>query len=443
MSEAEANAGIKPETAAEKVEARHYAFLTFLTLLNVMNFVDRQLLSSFSNFIVPDLGLTNTQYGLLTGLVFIFFYAFMGLFMGALGDMVHRPRLVAAGLLLWSILTAASGAAKGFASLALPRMFIGVGESVLTPTSMSMLSDRFPASKLGFASGFYYMGVPVGVGVSLLVAGYLGPAIGWRNCFYALGALGVVLAIAMAFVKETPRRHHVEAEKAGTDVPKQSVGEIAKTLFGTLRQSPALCYTMAGGVAVHFVLGAAAFDQLWYVQERGFDRAHIAQMSGWIGVAGGVLGNMAGGFGSDWWQENRKTGRTMFLFWALLILMPFGLVYRLADPDSIIFWVGIFMGFFQLGIFYGPTFSTIQELAPPQVRSTAVAFYLLTLNFIGLGIGITASGYIIDRMMEAGTSEPYTRVLVGFTILSALAIPLFWLAGKNFHRDRDKMLASS
>ncbi|MFT5691765.1 MAG: MFS family permease, partial [Oceanicoccus sp.] len=191
----------------EKVAAKHYTFLGFLTLLNVLNFVDRQLISSFSNYIVPDLGLTNTEYGLLTGLVFIFFYAFMGLFMGALGDMVHRPRLVAAGLLLWSVLTAASGAARGFVSLALPRMFIGIGESVLTPTSMSMLGDRFPASKLGFASGFYYMGVPVGVGVSLLIAGYLGPAIGWRNCFYALGVLGAVFAVAMAFVKETPRMH--------------------------------------------------------------------------------------------------------------------------------------------------------------------------------------------------------------------------------------------
>lgn len=443
MSEAEAGAGEMPVAGAQKIETRHYTFLVFLTILNVMNFVDRQLLSSFSNFIVPDLGLTNTQYGLLTGLVFICFYAFMGLFMGVLADRVHRPRLVAAGLLLWSVLTAASGAARGFASLALPRMFIGVGESVLTPTSMSMLSDRFPASKLGFASGFYYMGVPVGVGISLLVAGYLGPAIGWRNCFYALGALGMVLAVVMAFVKETPRKHHQEAEEKGETVAKQSLGEIVKTLVTAFRQSPALFYTIAGGVAIHFVLGAAAFDQLWFVQERGFERAHIAQMSGWIGSAGGVLGILAGGIGSDWWQENRKTGRTMFLFWMLLVLMPLGLVYRMVDPSSIFFWAGIFFGFFQLGIFYGPTFSTIQELTPPQVRSTMVAFYLLALNFIGLGIGITASGYFIDLMMEAGVSEPYTKVLIGFTLLSATAIPLFYLSGKYFHRDRDKLAQSA
>ena len=180
--------------ANSSFEGRHYGFLVFLTLLNVMNFVDRQLLASFANFIVPDLQLTNAEFGLLTGLTFITFYVVMGLFMGMLADMVHRPRLVAVGLLLWSALTAISGAARGFWSLAVPRMFIGVGESILTPTSMSMLADRFPTARLGFAAGFYYMGVPIGVGVSLLIVGYLGPTLGWRNCFYLLGAIGLVLA---------------------------------------------------------------------------------------------------------------------------------------------------------------------------------------------------------------------------------------------------------
>ena len=192
-----------PSPADEAVSARHYGFLVFITLLNVMNFVDRQLLGSLANFIVPDLGLTNAQFGLLTGLAFIVFYSAMGLVAGALADMVHRPRLVAGALTLWSALTVASGRATGFVSLLVPRMFIGVGESVLTPASISMLADRFPAARMGFVSGFYYMGVPIGVGVSLLVAGYLEPVVGWRNCFYMLGGLGVVLAACMLLVRET------------------------------------------------------------------------------------------------------------------------------------------------------------------------------------------------------------------------------------------------
>ncbi|MEM9623130.1 MAG: MFS transporter, partial [Pseudomonadota bacterium] len=139
----------------ESVGARDIGFLLFLTLLNVMNFVDRQLLGSFANWIMPDLNLSNTQFGLLTGLVFIVFYSVMGLFMGALADMVNRTRLIAAGLALWSALTAVSGMAKNFVTLAIPRMFIGVGESIMTPTAMSLLSDRFPSRWLGLASGIY------------------------------------------------------------------------------------------------------------------------------------------------------------------------------------------------------------------------------------------------------------------------------------------------
>jgi MFS family permease len=365
----------------------------------------------------------------------------MGLFMGALADMVNRPRLVAAGLALWSLLTAASGLAKGFVSLAIPRMFIGVGESVLTPTSMSMLADRFPRERLGFASGFYYMGVPIGVGVSLLIAGYLGPAIGWRNCFYTLGALGIGLAIIMLFVKETPRRHHVESDLDPQEHERISVKEIFKQSTWVLKNSPALLLTVMGGVAVHFILGAAAFDQLWLVEERGFERAYIAQMTGWLGVAGGILGNLCGGFASDWWQRHFSSGRTMFLAFALLVLVPINMLYRLADPGSLFFWAGVFLGFFQLGIFYGPTFSTVQELVPPQVRSTVVAFYLLMLNLIGLGFGITVSGYVIDYLMVLDVVEPYTWTLLGFTLLSATAIPLFYFAGRRFHRDREKLYA--
>jgi len=186
---------------------REYAFLCLLTGLNVINLIDRQLLAGFANFIVPNLALTNAQFGLLTGLLFLVSYSVMGLVMGSLADMVHRPRLVAVALALWSGLTAASGAARGFVSLAIPRVLIAVGKSALTPASMSMLADRFPLSRLGFAAGVYFSGVPLGFGLSLLIAGYLGPTIGWRNCFYLLGAIGVALSLVMLLVRETPRRH--------------------------------------------------------------------------------------------------------------------------------------------------------------------------------------------------------------------------------------------
>ena len=423
----------------EGASARDYGFLMFLTLLNVMNFVDRQLLASFANWIVPDLGLTNTEFGLLTGLIFIIFYSVAGLFMGVLADKVNRTRLIAGGLALWSALTALSGAAKGFASLAIPRLFIGVGESIMTPTSMSLLADRFPSSRLGFASGVYYMGVPVGVAASLIIVAYLEPILGWRGCFYALGAVGVLLALVMLFLKETPRKHEVEAAEP---VEKPSVREILQILWGALRSSPALTMTIGGGVAFHFILGAATFEQLWFVEERGFDRTEIAELTGWIALAGGILGNLFGGVGGDVFLRKTGMGRPMFLFWIMLILTPLTIAYRFVDPGSLMFLLGIFLGYFQLGCFYGPTFSTVQELVPPQIRGTLVAFYILSLNLVGLGIGVTGAGYAIDWMAESGVAEPYTVTLVVFSIISALAIPLFYFAGRRFEQDRAALYAS-
>ena len=431
-----------------------YGFLMFLTLLNVMNFVDRQLLASFANWIVPDLGLTNTEFGLLTGLIFIFFYSVAGVFMGVLADRVNRTRLIAAGLALWSALTALSGMAKGFVSLAIPRLFIGIGESIMTPTAMSLLADRFPSSRLGFASGVYYMGVPIGVAASLFVVAYLEPLLGWRGCFYALGGLGLALAAIMFFMKETPRKHETEAlakkeaekeDQSGealTEIERPSVKEMLATLVQAFKSSPALLMTVLGGVAFHFVLGAATFEQLWFVQERGFDRSEIAELSGWLAFAGGIAGNLFGGIGGDWFLRKTGMGRPMFLFWIMLILTPISLYCRVIDPTSLFFLFGIFIGYFQLGCFYGPTFATVQELVPPQIRGTLVAFYILSLNFFGLGLGVTGGGIVVDWMIAEAISEPYTMTLLAFTALSLLAIPLFYFAGRRFERDREALYAS-
>ena len=433
----------QPSNKSAVVPTREaYGLLVFLTLLNVMNFVDRQLLASFSNFIVPDLGLTNTEFGLLTGLIFLAFYSVAGLLMGTFADRYHRTKLIAMGVAAWSFLTAVSGMAKGFASLAIPRMFIGVGESILTPTSMSLMSDRFPSHRLGFASGFYYMGVPIGVGVSLLIVGYLGPLIGWRNCFYALGVIGLVLAGVMWFIRDPEREEQDRAARLEqSDKAAQSFTVIIKTLAKALGHSPALVMTILGGVAFHFVLGAATFDQLWYVQERGFDRAEIAQLTGWIGIIAGISGNLFGGIGGDWLLKKTGMGRPMFLFFVMVLLAPINIYYRLVEPESLWFWAGVFAGFFQLGCFYGPTFSTIQELVPQQIRATVVAFYILLLNLVGVAIGVTAAGIYIDHLAAAGQSEPYTMALLWFTVISMAAIPLFFGAGRRFERDKSKLAA--
>ena len=416
-----------------KQENNHsnYIFLAFLILLNVMNFVDRQLLASFANFIIPDLGLTNTQFGILTGFGFLFFYSIMGLFMGFLADKFDRPKLIAFGVALWSLLTSFSGLAKNFVGLLIPRMFIGVGESILTPTSLSILGDRFPKERMGFVSGAYYLGIPIGAGLSLIIAGYLGPVIGWRMCFYILGGFGVILAAIMFFVKDTPRKANTEND----NVQKAELKTVAKELFAALKKSPALTLCIYGGVVFHFVLGAAVYDQVWYVQERGFERAEIAQYTGYIIVVFGIIGNLIGGIGSDWFTKKYKLGRPMFLFWFMIFLLPINIAGRLVMPDNIIFWISLMMGAMQLGAMYGPTFSTVQELAPSHLRATVIAFFILNLNMIGMFLGTTGAGIIIDLLIANNIEFPYTKTLLSFTILSGFSIPLFWFAGVQYKKE--------
>ena len=413
-----------------------YRLLFFLTLLNLLNFVDRQLIASFANFIVPDLGLTDWQYGILTGLAFVFFYSIMGLFMGTLADKYNRPRLIGFGVLLWSIFTALTGAAKGFISMAIPRAFIGVGESILTPTSMSMLSDSFPANRMGFAAGVYYMGVPIGVGISLLIVGFLGEPLGWRNCFYILGGIGAVLGIIAFFFKDRPRKHLID----NPDEVNLSFSEIVSTLRQALTSSNALILTIAGGVLYHVALGAAVFEQLWYAQERGFERSEIAQLTGIIGVVAGLAGNLFGGLMSDWWLRTFNQGRPMFLFWLTLLLLPLGIIYRFVEPNTFIFWLGVVIGYFQLGCFYGPTFSTVQELVPPKIRATVVAFYILCLNLIGLTFGSLGGGIFTDLLRSFDVAEPYTIMLVTFSLIAGLAIPCYYFGGKIYESDRKRLL---
>ena len=413
-----------------------YRLLFFLTLLNLLNFVDRQLIASFANFIVPDLGLTDWQYGILTGLAFVFFYSIMGLFMGTLADKYNRPRLIGFGVLLWSVFTALTGAAKGFISMAIPRAFIGVGESILTPTSMSMLSDSFPANRMGFAAGVYYMGVPIGVGISLLIVGFLGEPLGWRNCFYILGGIGAVLGIVAFFFKDRPRKHLID----NPDEVNLSFSEIVSTLRQALTSSNALILTIAGGVLYHVALGAAVFEQLWYAQERGFERSEIAQLTGIIGVVAGLAGNLFGGLMSDWWLRTFNQGRPMFLFWLTLLLLPLGIIYRFVEPNTFIFWLGVVIGYFQLGCFYGPTFSTVQELVPPKIRATVVAFYILCLNLIGLTFGSLGGGIFTDLLRSFEVAEPYTIMLVTFSLIAGLAIPCYYFGGKIYESDRKRLL---
>lgn len=417
----------------ESVRAADIGFLLLLTLLNVISYIDRQMIASFANWIVPELGLSNFEFGLVTGIAFLFFYAIGGLFMGVVADRVNRTRLIAFGLGLWSLLTIFSGAAKSLVTLVVPRMFIGVGESILTPAALSLLGDRFPVRWQGLVVGIYGMGVSIGLAASLFVVAYVEPWLGWRGCFYALGAIGLILALLMLFLKETPRK--VSASELAAAQKSFSL----KAALGSLRElliaSPSLTATIFGSMLFSLILGASGFEQLWLVQERGFDRSEIAAITAWISIFAGILGSLFGGYGGDLFLRWTGIGRPSFLALIMICLVPMTLAYRMVDPDSLWFWAGVFAMYFQIGCFYAPAFATIQELVPANKRATVFGFVVLMIQLVGAGIGNATAGLMIDKLQQAGVAEPYSVTLIVYTLISLLSAPLFILAGRWFEND--------
>ena len=399
----------------------------------MINFVDRQFISSFAPFLKSDLDLSDTEIGLLTGIVFIFFYTVAGLFVGTLADRYNRTKIIGIGVILWSAFTAISGFAKNFFTLAAPRLFIGVGESTITPTTMSILSDRYEQKRLGFAAGFYYLGVPVGVGISLLIAGYLEPMIGWRGCFYLLGFIGLFLGFLMLFVKDSPRKN------ISTKPESKTFFEIIALLYKALSTSKSLVLTIIAGTLYHLVLGAAQFEVIWAVADKGFNPNTFGQINGWIFVVFGVLGSLFGGIASDWALKTYNLPRTWFLLILTVLLIPLAFT-RYLETDNFLFWVGICSSAFSLGCFYGPIFAVIQELVPSSIKGTVVAFNLLCLNLLGIAIGSIVFGIMADYAVAQGYEDPYTNLLVGFSLMFLILGPLlYYFAGKYYQSDKEKL----
>ena len=407
-----------------QVSPKATGILLFLLLLNILNMVDRTLITSFGTAIITDLGLSDSQFGLLTGPIFVFFYSIMGLFMGALADRVHRPRLIAAGLVLWSALTAVSGLAKNFAQIGIARLFIGVGESAMAPSAISMISDLFPKARRGTATGIYYLGVPLGAGASFIVAGILGPMIGWRNCFLLLGGLGLVLALVLLLIKD-PERGAMEEKGGAADQQESLIGGnwrgIVSDVFAVVKSTPALAWTMIGAVFLHIPLGAGQFAIVWLERERGFGLGEISATYGLIYIVFGTAGTFLGGILSDWYQARYKGGRVRFLALLMLAVTPLLISFRFVDPSSVLFYVGMAAGMFSVSSFYGPAFSTVQDLTPVRLRGVMTGLLLVACNLLGLGIGAMMTGVLSDVFLANGIFEPLTKALLSADILSAAA----------------------
>ena len=413
-----------------------YVYLAFFLLLNIFNFVDRNLLIAFAPQIKSEFNLTNVQWGLLTGVYFLFFYSVFGIFMGVLGDKFSRMKIAAAGVFLWSLMTAFTGFAKNFSHLIFARALIGVGESALTPNAISMLSDLFKQNQRGTASAIYYLGIPLGVGFGMLIAAFFGPVFGWRAVFITLGLIGMGLGIVTYFLFE-PRRGQLD-KSFNQDSKSASIREIISMTKSALYNSKCLTFVIIGSIFLHIPLGAGNFEVLWAVNERGFTASSYNSLFGIFFILGGTVGAVLGGDLSDRISHYFKGGVMTFLVISYLILTPLTISYRFISPETNFFYLTLFFVSFNVTFFYGPVFASVQELTPVKVRSTMVAVFILGVNIIGMGVGSFFTGYLIDYVFN-DFSSPYTFSLISIGLTGIIAIICYYIAGFSYKKDIEKV----
>lgn len=405
-----------------------WLLLGFLTVLNVLNFVDRQLIASLAPLLIAELGLTRAQIGLLAGFSFVVFYSLMGLALGAAADRVSRPRLMAAGLALWSLMTAVSGMARSFMQLAVPRALVGIGEATLTPAALSMLADVFPLRRLGLATGIYYAGIPIGLALSLIIAASIAPRYGWRACFYILGFVGLALTLVLPFVRE-PRQGGPAPKRSPEGGARNSgVSAIIRTGWHTLIKVPALALAIAGGTLLVYSSASALHVITWLVEERGIPFARAALTAGVIAAIAGFTGNLFGGWFGDLCERRWAGGRLWSLVILTLVCVPVAVTFYLLPPTSVVFYLCWVVASAFTTAYFGPLLAIVQELSPVRVRSTLVAFTLLVMNLLGVGPGPWITGVIGDR-------SSLTEGLLLSLAVALMAVVPFVVAARRYEDD--------
>lgn len=384
--------------------------LAVLALAYTLNFLDRTLIYILFPAIKKEMSLSDLQLALLGTTSFVLFYTSLGLPFGRMADRVSRRNMIAAGLVTWSVASAATGLATGFWSLLACRVVVGIGEASLGPAAMSLLADAFPASRRATAQSVYSAGVPVGAAAAFWLGGYIGEVAGWRTAFFALGAPGVALAGVVMLLVEPAR-----AAAGGAPAGRPFLADLRAVV-----QAPGLLRVLAG-----FALVAVAANALsiWLptllVRERGFAGADVGRLAGMVTITAGLLGTLAGGALADAWQRRSSRGRRLFIgtlglvaavAWCGMLSGPAG------APLVAAYAVLAFTGLAWLG----PAAAEVQARVPAEQRGLGVAVYFLAVNLVGYGVAPLVVGALSDRvgLGQAMALLPICCVAAGVVLLS-------------------------
>ncbi|HEX8820186.1 MAG TPA: MFS transporter [Archangium sp.] len=375
-----------PTTTASTVRNSYYALL-ILSLINLVNYLDRYIVTVALPFIKQDFQLTNTQAGYL-GSFFMLVFMLASPVSGFLGDRLPRRYLVAAGVLLWSLATGASGLATTFAALMVARACVGIGEAGYGAVAPSIISDLFPRQQRTRVLSFFYIAIPVGAAAGYGLGGWLSEAYSWHMAFYVGGAPGLVLG-TMAFFMHEPQRGAMDGPEAQTKLP------FLVGLKG-LANNQSFWWTTAGYTLMTFAIGGLGYWlPTFLVSERGMSPGSAGLSSGAITATAGLLGTLAGGLLGDKMDRRMEGGGLRMSGVGLLIAAPLMFLAMKVDSLAPMFAI-IFLAQFFIFLNSGPINAAIVNGVPPAFRAFAMGLNVLFIHMLGDAISPTAIGKVAD-----------------------------------------------
>ncbi len=391
--------------------------VAILTLANVSSYVDRQILTLLVRPIKRDLVLTDSEVSLLGGLSFALFYTVLGFPIARLADQKSRRAIIAAGIGVWSIMTALCGAARSFVQLLLARVGVGVGEAALSPPAFSLIADYFRRERLGTAISVYMMGVYLGVGIAQIIGGaviasvgveglwqvpLLGPVRPWQVAFLLVGLPGLLLAALMFTVREPPRRG------AGSAVV--SVGDVARYL--SLNARPVLLHHVGAALIALVNYGYGFWLPTFFERTHGWTASQAGYLLGIANLTFGIAGVSLAGRLADRWQERGMPDAKL----RVCLLGALGLV--VCDTAAPLMPTGALAAawIFPLSFFasapFGVAAAAVQEMVPARMRAQASAVYLFVVSLLGLAVGPTAVALATDYLFRDEGLVRYSMVVV-------------------------------
>ena len=409
-------------------QGRGYILL-ILVIVYTFNFIDRQIVGILAVPIKEDLGLSDTQLGLMGGLAFALFYTGLGIPIAMLADRFSRTWIMTGALVVWSAMTAVCGLATSFWQLFLARLGVGVGEAGGVAPAYSLISDWFPPQQRARALSIYSFGIPVGSALGIVLGGFIASLIDWRVAFFTVGIAGIALAPIFRLTVREPVRGQFD-ETARAMVPPRA-GEI----MSTLARKPSF-WLISVAASCSSMMGYGLFFWLpsFFVRSYGLSLLDASLFYGAILLVGGLAGIWAGGWlGDRFGVGNRRRYLTIPAI-AFLATVPFYLVGILSPSLVLSFFVLLVPT--ALGLAWlGPVISAIQHLVRPDMRATASAVFLFINNLVGIGLGTLAIGALSDTLQSAFGQEALRYSIMAGTGFYLLAAGIFFLAARWIESD--------